>query len=613
MAEATARLSYLSADNKDLLTTASSRQYSRKDAQLAFEPSSQPTVSGDGNGTFHVETTFPALPPMRSGFENHPGGTGGQVDLPSSSDSNPSNSTGETRRRPAAKYTGETFCTCQASNAETGFAGSADATCKSTPKERTVQGARRAVQAVCKMKDKIQDLRKRFLCEQRVIREELQQGTTEAMNKVECSQVNAAALRRGKKNLKPEQLLKISQRRLTITEALAAVASIGATKSLLWVPNSASELFYTRSNMWRLRKDHTDPFTVATSQFLPSEMPRLRMPHCAIVGNSGILKRHKPPLGSKIDKSTVVVRINQGPATEAYHEYVGSKTHVRVLNRRWTQLYATKHKSLLQKSDAGNLIIASRAQTRFFERLGEEITSNATGKMLLLANHNLVGHGLRLLRSFRNGLQEALGLQFKGGDSPSSGFLAILLMMQVCTKTSIYGFSLGGCSKGCGSYHYFNDVPDNPRRSAYKGHTYINEGWLLKALHVMGLACLEPAPSSLGPCGSRFGQRLRLSGAPKNAWGGDQWTSVGRLVADISSGSAKGRALDHRSRGGEAVAASAAGRKQEKNRGADVRRTRRRNGTIMDAPAPIAEARQQWSIAVHPPEVARSAEGIWEA
>jgi hypothetical protein len=33
--------------------------------------------------------------------------------------------------------------------------------------------------------------------------------------------------------------------------------------------------------------------------------------------------------------------------------------------------------------------------------------------MLLLANHNLVSHGLRLLRAFRNGLQEATGIRFK--------------------------------------------------------------------------------------------------------------------------------------------------------------------------------------------------------
>ena len=49
----------------------------------------------------------------------------------------------------------------------------------------------------------------------------------------------------------------------------------------------------------------------------------------------------------------------------------------------------------------------------YYEQLGEEIVANTTGKMLLLANHNLVGEGLRLLRSFRNGIQEGFGMQYK--------------------------------------------------------------------------------------------------------------------------------------------------------------------------------------------------------
>lgn len=119
-------------------------------------------------------------------------------------------------------------------------------------------------------------------------------------------------------------------------------------------------------------------------------------------------------------------------------------------------------------------------------------------------------------RSGPSPLDPALSLTpscMQGGDSPSSGFLAILLMMQLCQNTRIYGFSLGGvrpppagasclltrlsrrtlphslprvatcaacidssqlappaqeCTKGCNNYHYFNDVPDNPRSHAYK-------------------------------------------------------------------------------------------------------------------------------------------------
>mmetsp|Transcript_27712 Transcript_27712/g.65817 ORF Transcript_27712/g.65817 Transcript_27712/m.65817 type:complete len:197 (-) Transcript_27712:6-596(-) len=180
------------------------------------------------------------------------------------------------------------------------------------------------------------------------------------------------------------------------------------------------------------------------------------------------------------------------------------------------------------------MILASRAQTKYFEKLAEEISRNGTTKMLLLTNHNIVGYGLRLLRAFRNGVEEGLGVEFQGGDSPSSGFLAILLMLQLCTKPRIYGFSFGESSKQTRRYHYFNHFNDRSRNSAYRGHTYKNEGLLLKALHVQGIACIEPAPEGLGSCGGRLRRRLAKEGFPTAPQWAEGGTGLAQLVAEAA-------------------------------------------------------------------------------
>eukprot|EP00951_Prasinocladus_malaysianus_P038862 scaffold430028_cov37-Prasinocladus_malaysianus.AAC.1 len=60
-------------------------------------------------------------------------------------------------------------------------------------------------------------------------------------------------------------------------------------------------------------------------------------------------------------------------------------------------------------------------------------------------------------------------------------------------------------------------------------HTYV------QALHVQGLACIEPPPRGLGPCGGRFGRRITTAGVPSSRFGGPKWGQIGRLVTAISN------------------------------------------------------------------------------
>jgi len=57
---------------------------------------------------------------------------------------------------------------------------------------------------------------------------------------------------------------------------------------------------------------------------------------CAMVGNSGILKRGG--FGRSIDAHDVVMRINQAPVA-GYEKMVGARTTYRMLNNKWTTVY----------------------------------------------------------------------------------------------------------------------------------------------------------------------------------------------------------------------------------------------------------------------------------
>ena len=154
------------------------------------------------------------------------------------------------------------------------------------------------------------------------------------------------------------------------------------------------------------------------------------------------------------------------------------------------------------------------ASIRLFERLGALLRRQHPDKTLLFSTDAGVSNGVALLASMRAGFEEATGLNYKGGNSPSSGLLAAILASQMCASVAMYGFSLGNCLGKCPPYHYWSRKNGKERNTgtSYKGHQYDVEGWLLKALHVMGLVCISPQPSKLPPCGSRLGGMLDKHG-----------------------------------------------------------------------------------------------------
>mmetsp|Transcript_32628 Transcript_32628/g.52289 ORF Transcript_32628/g.52289 Transcript_32628/m.52289 type:complete len:259 (-) Transcript_32628:706-1482(-) len=146
---------------------------------------------------------------------------------------------------------------------------------------------------------------------------------------------------------------------------------------------SEGDLFVSAENHESLRGHQ--PFTPRlVTKVLPARSKTPTHGTCAIVGNSGILKRGG--YGKPIDANDVVMRINQAP-TKGYEDIVGSQTGYRMLNNKWTTVYYEDNvpntnvpggtsqlaRYLLNQEPANVSFIVSRASTQQFETLATTI------------------------------------------------------------------------------------------------------------------------------------------------------------------------------------------------------------------------------------------------
>jgi hypothetical protein len=294
------------------------------------------------------------------------------------------------------------------------------------------------------------------------------------------------------------------------------------------------KIFYSAQNHEKLR-DKKDPFRNDTLSLLPLASPTLRYPTCAVVGSSGLMI--SSGLGKQIDAHDAVVRLNQAPCQPRYQPDVGARTTLRILNKRWTAIYGRHHPELMHvdpdgKKDGGErmTVIASRCNVAEYKKLGQSAARLDPPVPTLFLATRIASHAGELLSVFRRGMTEAMGRKYyRGGTSPSSGFLAVFIMLQMCgldgladggrggaglggvdadgawraANVGVYGFSADECRKaGCvNSYHYFNGFIDSPWLRAHPSHSFELEGIALQALSAVGEICY--VANSTGSCAGR--------------------------------------------------------------------------------------------------------------
>ena len=101
----------------------------------------------------------------------------------------------------------------------------------------------------------------------------------------------------------------------------------------------------------------------------------------------------KSKQGERIDNHDAVFRVNQAP-TKYFERFAGKKTTLRVLNRKWTQIFNQKMgKGFLFADTAGASYVVTRARTTEFEHLAATVRKERDGDVKVFS----MAHGLSLI------------------------------------------------------------------------------------------------------------------------------------------------------------------------------------------------------------------------
>uniref|UniRef100_A0A061SAX5 Cmp-n-acetylneuraminate-beta-galactosamide-alpha--sialyltransferase 1 n=1 Tax=Tetraselmis sp. GSL018 TaxID=582737 RepID=A0A061SAX5_9CHLO len=186
--------------------------------------------------------------------------------------------------------------------------------------------------------------------------------------------------------------------------------------------------------------------------------------NCAVVGNSGLLRLME--LNRAIDSHDTIVRINQAP-TYGYSRRVGRKVTHRVLNRLWTRTYRNTggvKKGTTLPIEKDLTFMVSRATSQEYELLVEFLRDMRPDVAVWYLTSRVSTGAGPLLMGYRERLcHEGYG-PFKGLNVPSSGFVAIYMLLPLCDRVTVYGFGVEGMgtkkldSPDAYGYHYYKGV-----------------------------------------------------------------------------------------------------------------------------------------------------------
>mmetsp|Transcript_24144 Transcript_24144/g.33234 ORF Transcript_24144/g.33234 Transcript_24144/m.33234 type:complete len:374 (-) Transcript_24144:106-1227(-) len=199
---------------------------------------------------------------------------------------------------------------------------------------------------------------------------------------------------------------------------------------------------------------------------------------CAVIGNSGSLLATR--YGAAIDNHDVVVRMNIAPVA-GKEIYVGRKTSVRMINSKWVRLYS-QGSSMVGVGPKTTLIVRVVDQTRWFSLLYRSMLRRRPDVSVLLLNTHNVKVSQRILEAYRLCyLYNAR--RFEGGTIPSSGFVLVLALSQMCEQVNVYGFGRPKFQGKLVPYQYYIERnTDGSINQGSQNHAFSMELLVLKEL-----------------------------------------------------------------------------------------------------------------------------------
>uniref|UniRef100_A0A061R7H7 Cmp-n-acetylneuraminate-beta-galactosamide-alpha--sialyltransferase 1 n=2 Tax=Tetraselmis sp. GSL018 TaxID=582737 RepID=A0A061R7H7_9CHLO len=218
---------------------------------------------------------------------------------------------------------------------------------------------------------------------------------------------------------------------------------------------------------------------------------------CAVVGSSGSLLNSS--FGNAIDSHDFVLRVNQAPTNRKYHRHVGSKTSMRLINTRWTNKYsdfrflegtkdAPESTGQALPLEEGAILVVSRAKPKHYDEMVQFLRAYRSDVRVLYLSSRVVSEARRLLVSYRVRLDEARLGPFYGGSTPSTGYLGVFMLLQLCSQVTVYGFGLDSEDGRLQKYHYFELFTKSAKKNTMNPtHSFDAERDLLRAMAKFGI------------------------------------------------------------------------------------------------------------------------------
>lgn len=247
------------------------------------------------------------------------------------------------------------------------------------------------------------------------------------------------------------------------------------------------DVFFHKSNN-RNSDNGTGPAIDADRLPTKAELRKeVRYKSCVAVGNSGAL--FGQALGKFIDSHDVVVRFNQAP-TLTYEEHVGRVTSMRVLNRKWTQLYTAKVPKVGSRPlpfEPNATFVSARATVAMFTQLHKTLAYHHPKARVLALNSRMLAYTADLLAAYRECFRRANTQAFSGGNVPTLGLVTVMSLYRACDKVTVVGFGFPphDANGKPGRFHYFRQA-GTEQAAADKGNSIAAEAALLRQLATDG-------------------------------------------------------------------------------------------------------------------------------
>ncbi len=129
----------------------------------------------------------------------------------------------------------------------------------------------------------------------------------------------------------------------------------------------------------------------------------------------------------------------------------------------WTLRYIHIDRSSFLPLEKDALLIISRSAGKDYQRLQQKYKEIRPDVSVRMLSREVIGLSKSLLKSYKSQAKTQLGLTFKGGDTPSSGLVALVIALNACSKISMYGFGVvrrnfTKARYARNFYHYFSHM-----------------------------------------------------------------------------------------------------------------------------------------------------------